>query len=258
MNRGKYINLLSSEQAQFFPGYEFYSQSKKKTALLLLHGFSSSPAVYRNFFAHLKQYDAIVAPRLPGHATTLDDFATTDASSWLTCAETWLNKLTAIYERVDVLGLSLGGVLACHLSQHFNLNHLFLLAPALDLHFSPKLLRVIPILQKLGFSHIRAKAGDLHEEAHCEIAYRLLPLPVIHQILNFINHFSFELPQCATDLFLGKYDSVVNVSLVEQRFAGAAHVKCHWLNHSAHVLPLDGDSSYILQTIKRATATPHC
>lgn len=251
MRRGKQLATLGSQESTLLSGFSQRTHHKKR-ALLLLHGFSSSPAVFRLLFPYLTQYDAVIAPALPGHGESLTAFSKTKASDWLTAVEQQCGELCQEYTAVDVLGLSLGGLLACHLSHRFSLNHLYLLAPALDLHLSLRLvLPVVSFFQCLGFSRIRAHAGSLYEDKNCEIAYRQLPLSTIKEVLYLIKEFQFSLPQCPTDVFLGKHDDVVQSDRVATRFPPSDHIKIHWLANSAHVLPLDGDIDRIIECLQK-------
>ena len=254
MRRGKQLALLGLKDLELLGGFSHRGGSKDK-ALLLLHGFSSTPAVYRLLLPYLTQYDTIIAPTLPGHGTQLDDFSQVKASNWLNAVEQECDKLCREYTTIDVLGLSLGGLLACHLSHRFTLNHLYLLAPALDLQFNVSAAITLAfVLQSLGFCRLRANAGDLHTNHSCEIAYRQLPLSTIIEVLRLIKHFQFVLPTCPTDVFLGEYDKVVNSKKVAARFtlSEPEHIKIHWLKNSAHVLPLDGDIEMIVDCMRNS------
>lgn len=247
--QGKPIKTISAEENQFVAGYAHHHAGKKK-ALLMLHGFSSTPAVFRNLLPHLSHYNAIIAPTLPGHGKTPHHFSSIKANEWLSYVENEFKQLSTEYETVDVLGLSLGGLLAGYLSQKFTINHLYLLAPAFDLKRSiPILLPFVSFLNKLGFCYIRAKAGNIFTKQYCEIAYRQLPLTAIIEILTLIQSYPWVTPTCPTDLFLGVYDNVIDSKKVEARFKSAPNVHIHWLKHSAHVLPLDGDVDVILKCI---------
>ena len=251
MRRGKQLATISPQESKLLMGFNQHNQNNKK-ALLLLHGFSSSPAVFRMLFPYLTKYDAIIAPTLPGHGKNLTAFSKATASDWLTAVEQQCALLCQEYTAVDVLGLSLGGLLACHLSHRFSLNHLYLLAPALDLHLSlPIVLPLVSFLQSLGFMRVRANAGNIYEDKHCEIAYRQLPLSSVKEVLNLIKQFQFSKPKCPTDVFLGKHDVVVNSERVATRFQPADHIKIHWLANSAHVLPLDGDIGHIIGCLQK-------
>lgn len=251
MWRGKQRDALTSQQAHLLEPV-CIRREKNDHALLLLHGFSSSPAVYRHLIPMLPAYDAIVCPALPGHADSIAAFTTVKASEWVSAAEQACGMLIKEYKHVDVLGLSLGGALACHLSQQCTLHHLYLLAPALVLQLNiPLALKFARLLQKLGFKYVRNRAGNLFSQLYNELAYRRLPIATVVEILTLIQNFHFVVPSCPTDLFLGVYDKVVNVGAVEKRFAGAATTTTHWLTNSAHVLPLDGDINIIASCMQQ-------
>ncbi|CEK12084.1 alpha/beta hydrolase [Legionella hackeliae] len=250
MRRGIQLFALDKKDEAILAPIEHRS-GQRKSGLLLLHGFTSTPAVFREMLPSLSFYDAVICPVLPGHAEDLNAFANVKAEAWLKAAEQSCQLLVNEFEQVDVLGLSLGGVLACHLSNQFNLHHLYLLAPALDLRLPiEKVLRLAKFLTRLGFREVRGLSGDLYTDQHCEIAYRKLPLTAIIEIFNLIKQFSFNLPNCPTDVFLGCHDKVVSSWQVAARFANKDNVNIHWLSNSAHVIPLDGDIENIIACMK--------
>lgn len=252
MRHGLQLKTLTPQDASLLAPIEQRSNNNQH-ALLLIHGFSSSPAVYRYLLPVLSQYyDALFCPVLRGHADSIEAFAKVKAKDWLEQIEQIYKILLNEFSQIDVLGLSLGGLLACHLSLRFNLPQLYLLAPALDLHLTLKSTIIIAkILNWLGFRRIRAAAGNLYTSENCEIAYRQLPLTAIIEILMLVQEFQFISPTCPTDLFLGCHDEVVSSSRIAERFMNNPQVKIHWLANSAHVLPLDGDIHSILGCIKK-------
>ncbi|KTC76967.1 alpha/beta hydrolase [Legionella brunensis] len=224
---------------------------KKRRALLLIHGFTSTPAVFRAMLPSFSFYDAVICPVLPGHAENLQAFANVKGEAWVTAVEQSCELLINEFEQLDVLGLSLGGILACHLSNCFPLHHLYLLAPALDLKLPlEKTLKLAKILNWLGFQEVRGLSGNLYTNQHCEIAYRKLPLSSIIEVFNLIRQFPFTPPNCPTDVFLGCHDKVVDSWRVAARFANQDNVTIHWLSNSAHVIPLDGDIDSVIACVK--------
>lgn len=249
MRQGKQLAELTAKDIPLLKPLNQHG-TKKKRALLVLHGFSSSPAVYRFLIPKIKHYDAIVCPVLPGHADSILAFSQIKAQDWLDKTQELCAELTRNYQQVDVLGLSLGGLLACELSKKFPLNHLFLLAPALKLHLNIRsMLKTAKLFKCLGFVHLRNAAGNLLSQEHAEITYRTLPLATIIELLQLVHNHSWIAPTCPTDLFLGAQDAVVNSTQVEQLFQSLANVQIHWLNDSAHVLPLDNDLEQIIHCI---------
>ena len=254
MTGGKFVKRFSSEDVPLLAPVDIRGKGNAR-ALLLLHGFSSSPAVFRAMHPAITGYDAVVCPVLPGHADSIATFAKSTSIEWLAAATDACEGLIDNYQTVDVLGFSLGGLLACHLSQRYALNRLYLLAPSLSLHINvPVALCAARVLQGLGLRRLRNRAGNLYTHRYPELAYRQQPLTTIIQILTLINDFSFLPPHCPTDLFLGRFDAVVDSKQVAERFKNLPHVTTHWLEHSAHVLPLDGDMEAIVACVN---ASPH-
>ena len=246
---GKHLKTLPPQHADLLAPIDIRRPGKDR-ALLLLHGFSSTPAVFRELLSAFTHYHAVVCPVLPGHADSIASFAKVQASEWLTAAEEACASLIQNYQKVDVMGLSMGGVLACHLSARFTLNHLYLLAPALNLQINIKPIMLLArILYFLGFKSIRNLAGNLRSKQFSELTYRQLPVHAVIEILTLIDEFQFVPPNCPTDLFVGEFDEVVDSKKVALRFAQLPNVNIHWLTKSAHVLPLDGDRDRIIDCV---------
>ena len=223
---------------------------KHGRALLLLHGFSSSPAVYRAMIPALKNYDALVCPALPGHAENLAAFTSVSYGEWVTAAETACEALVEQYETVEVIGLSLGGLLAYHLANKYPVKHLYLLAPAFKLTFNLKLaLTLARVLHACGLKQIKNRAGNLYTKTHDELAYRKLPVRTIIELFTLIEQRELSHPSCPIDLFLGRHDEVVDSAFVAGQFKSNPNCSTHWLENSAHALPLDGDIEDIVACI---------
>lgn len=251
MHRGEQLDYPSAADESLLRAVQIQRPGKQR-ALLMLHGFSSSPAVYRRLIPLLPDYQAIVCPILPGHADSIAAFGQAQASDWLKTAEMHCQQLMLSYQQVDVLGLSLGGLLASQLAQKYSLNHLFLLAPALRLHAPPKqTLKALDWLTWLGFIELRNKAGNLLDPAARELSYRRVPLSAFITVLEMLRDYDWQAPACPTDVFLGLHDEVVDSQAVDQLLRGHSGIEIHWLTESAHVLPLDNEFQLIADCIQQ-------
>lgn len=249
--RGRHLALLQDNDTKLLQPVDIRSNKKEK-ALLMLHGFSSSPAVYRTLIPGIRAYDAIVCPLLPGHGDSIACFSKTQASEWIEKAVLSCEALTAQYETVDVLGLSLGGLLALTVAQLIPVHHLYLLAPAVRLKLNSRLmLGLANVLYFLGFQDIRNAAGNLLSTQYAELSYKKLPLKIIIEILQLIQGYQWIAPTCGVDLFLGAQDLVVDSEAVAALFQDLPNTNIHWLKNSAHVLPLDNDCAEILACLNQ-------
>lgn len=251
MCRGKQLQTLNKEDFSLLHPINQRS-TKTDRALLLFHGFASSPAVYRYLIPQLKNYDAVVCPALPGHAQSIAAFAQATKNDWVRHAHQECDSLFKVYQKVDVLGLSLGALLACKLSMNYSFNHLFLLAPALKLQMNmSRNLKLLSLLKSLGFCELRGMAGNLVSNQHTELSYRRIPISALIELFTLIQEHQWVAPNCPTDLFLGVQDTVVASKEVEQMFANAPNTTIHWLKNSAHVLPLDNDLDHIVHCVNQ-------
>lgn len=154
-------------------------------ALLCIHGLLSSNIDYSYINQFLKyKYDFISTPNIPGHGTNLNNFNVNNTLSFILFE---YDKLNQIYDEIHVIGYSLGGVLACYLSQYRNIHKLILLAPAFDYinfkAYKPKLLKKGNIKLKNTFEIKKIKYfyhfSKIVNTVEPQIQYILCPVCII-------------------------------------------------------------------------------
>jgi carboxylesterase len=253
MRYGRVITTVDLEKTRYLQGVNIknaINPDSKRKAIMLIHGFSSTPTVFRHLIPYLSGYDKIIAPVLPGHASSIAEFADIKACDWLTeMTRIYLDLMSSHeYAEVHLLGLSLGGLLAQQLAQITAPKKLILLAPAFDLIFPINgLIKLAEAFKAIGVQTIKNRAGNIKARDQYEIAYKRLPVNTILEILNFIKIQQISPIDCSTNLFLGKFDSIVASKKVERRYKNFPNTQVFWLNNSAHVLPLDNDREFLGQ-----------
>lgn len=86
------------------------------TAALLIHGFGGVPFEMQPLAEALRRQGCEVAvPLLPGHGTTIEDWARTSFADLTRAVEEEYDSLERAHGRVMVCGLSMGGTLTLHL-----------------------------------------------------------------------------------------------------------------------------------------------
>ncbi len=134
------VNPFGRER--FFPG--------GREAVLIIHGFTGRTSEMVYLATELNNHGYTVSvPRLPGHGTNGRDFLQSDGEQWLRHVTDVFLQLRTDYERVYVVGLSMGGVLAALLASRFEPDAVALCAPALlvqkwNLWLAPFIGRVLP------------------------------------------------------------------------------------------------------------------
>lgn len=102
---------------------EFFHKGTKDEAVLVLHGFTATPAQMRPLCEALASEGYTVrAILLPGHGETLAAMERTGWRDWLGAAQKALEEMLARHARVDVAGLSMGGLLALDLAARYPVN----------------------------------------------------------------------------------------------------------------------------------------
>ncbi|MDE7263859.1 MAG: alpha/beta fold hydrolase [Anaeroplasmataceae bacterium] len=97
-------------------------------ALICLHGLLSTRADFTAITIKLKRrYDKIVCYDLPGHGTNALKYNTKNVKKFVVDI---YDSLASQYEIIDVIGYSMGGVMACYLQSVRKVHRLVLLAPS--------------------------------------------------------------------------------------------------------------------------------
>jgi carboxylesterase len=95
------------------PGAEPFLFRRGRTGCLLLHGFTAAPQEVLRLGAHLANHGyTALGPRLAGHGTALGDLARTRWPDWLASAQDGYDLLRGACDRIVLLGVSMGGLLA--------------------------------------------------------------------------------------------------------------------------------------------------
>ena len=90
----------------------FRLEGSNGEAAVLIHGYTGTPAHFRPLAKELNAAGfTVVAPRLAGHGTSMEDMATTTARDWLESAQQAVATVSD-HERVHLAGLSMGGLIA--------------------------------------------------------------------------------------------------------------------------------------------------
>lgn len=100
----------------------FQHDTQSNRAVLLIHGFTSAPTemIPLGNYLHEKGY-AVSCPLLKGHGTHVEDLEKTTWKDWVGSAESALKELKERYEKVYIVGFSMGGCIALYLSMKYDI-----------------------------------------------------------------------------------------------------------------------------------------
>lgn len=154
-----------------------YAAHGSEVGVLLIHGFEGSPFTMRDLgkFLHQRGYH-VVAPLLPGHGTSVENFIKTRYDHWYAKVETIYQQYRTQFKYFFVIGLSMGGNLTLRLAQTFHDYHrptgiVVLSAPVFfNGFFNGKLIMydwrlMLSGVMKIFIPFLKKEAPVVHEEA---------------------------------------------------------------------------------------------
>jgi len=221
------------------------------TGVLVLHGFTGSPASMRPWGEFLAEQGFTVrGPLLPGHGTRWQDANATTQEQWVQAVVTAFDELSAECERVFVAGLSMGGTLAIRLAQlragqvaGLILVNPSLLTQRLDAKLLPLLARLTPSWAPI--------ANDIKKPGVTELAYPKLPTRAMMQLRQLwgVTRANLSLVTAPLLVFRSVEDHVVEPASVQVLLAGVRSTEKTevLLEDSYHVATLDNDAPRIFR-----------
>jgi carboxylesterase len=167
-------------QSHVRPGAEAWSSpghgERGKTGILLVHGFTGSPASLRPLAEMLARRGfAVELLRLPGHGTQIREILPTRYDDWRAAVVAGGRALAARTERMVIVGLSLGGTLSLDVASSelspagvVSINAQILNRDGLAIRLGPLIERILPIVppRLAGLTPNDIAKPDTNEQAY--------------------------------------------------------------------------------------------
>jgi carboxylesterase len=220
-----------------------------RTGVLLLHGFTGSPASVTPWGRVLADQGWTVrVPRLPGHGTSWQDMNRTRWQDWYGEADRAFRQVRERCDRVVVMGLSMGGTLTLRLAEQHGaaIAGLVLVNPAVHSERPDRFL--LPVLQAVvpSFPGI---SNDIAKPGQDEVAYDRIPLKAAHSLTALWKVVKADIARVDQPLLLFRsaQDHVVEPSNAAwvQAHVSSTDVEDVLLPNSFHVATLDHDADVI-------------
>lgn len=231
------------------PHAEPFETDGDSTGVLLVHGFTGSPASMRPWAEHLAAEGFTVrVPRLPGHGTTWQHMNHTLWPDWYGEVAATLGILTAKCEEVFVAGLSMGGCLALRLAEERpdDVAGLVLVNPSIAA--SSRRLRAVPVVKHVVGS-LKGIGNDIKKAGVEDLGYGRTPLRALDSLRAMWRVTREDLPKVTAPLLLfrSSEDHVVEAlsSHIITQQVSSRDVTERILENSYHVATLDNDAERI-------------
>jgi carboxylesterase len=231
----------------------FLFEGTNGEGVLLVHGFSGTPAHFRMMGAVLNELGYTVhAPLLAGHGTSLEDMERANREDWRTSAVEGFETVAATCSRVHAVGLSMGGLLSLGLAADGRVASVTTIDTPIkvkDRRFS--LVHVAKHFKRFMMWSDPEPVPE-GEAATYFIQYEGFPLRSASELMHLMAETRRRLGQVEvrTLVIQSKADETVQLVSVDIIVGGVAgDSKVVWLEHSRHNALLDTERSVMNEAV---------
>ncbi len=212
---------INSQQTQTADANWFFLKSTRKlaSAVLLIHGFLSSPAEVKSLGERLHAAGHhVLGVRLEGHGTSPWDLRSRNWHDWAASVESGFDIIRAFSESVHIVGFSTGGLLALnYASDHPNIIIKSVTSVCAPVHFKNRNMVFVPLVHHANRLVSWVSSEGLmpftpNEPENPEINYQHIPVRALYQLQQFIDHLTEDKLTINADvhLYQGDHDPVVD------------------------------------------------
>ena len=238
-------------EIRFIAGAEPFLYKGGSRGVLLIHGFTGSPAEMRFLGERLhKQGFTVLAIRLPGHGTQVQDMEPTNWHHWYGAVVDGRTLLSALCEEINVVGLSMGGLLALKLAADHPVNSVTALST--PVYLANRKITLLP-LYRLFCKYVQKKQRDYDIEPKLFIGYNSTPLSSLASLLDLIHLVRRDVCQvkCPTLLVQSRREHTVRPesASVLYELLSTSRKELFWLEKSGHIVTLDIERELVFAKI---------
>ncbi len=228
---------------------EPYLLSGGAQGVLLIHGFTGSPAEMRTMADYLHERGfTVLAVRLPGHGTSVEDLNTMVWQQWYRSAVDAYSLLKDMCAEVFVVGLSMGSLLALRLAAKFPLAKVVVLSTPINIY--DKRLPLLPVYRL--FKHYVPKKRRGHEFEGI-YTYDSYPLAALSSFLELINDLKGRLSKVRQPVLIiqSRVEKTVRPDSANYIYDNvASSVKeLFWLENSGHMVVLGVERELVFEKV---------
>lgn len=219
--------------------------------VLLLHGFTGSPAEMRLLGDHLhRQGFSVLGVRLPGHGTDVHDMEPTRWKHWYGAAFDGYKLLSELCNEIHVIGLSMGGLLALKLAAEYPVESATALST--PIYIANRKIALLPFY-RLFRRYVDKKKRDYDIAPNLFVGYNSTPLSCLSSLLELIDLVRLDIQKitCPVLLMQSRREHTVrpeSASFLYEQLQ-TPFKELFWLEKSGHVVTLDIERELVFKKI---------
>jgi len=225
-----------------------------KRGVLLLHGFTGTPAEMRLLGEHLHRYGfTVLAPRLAGHGSNVKLLEHCLWPDWFQSAADGYWLLQDLCEHVSVAGLSMGGILALLLAAHYDIEAAVTMSA--PIHIQTHGIELLPPKKECFGKFVpKGRRHFFGEAERYSIAYKATPAAAVHELLGVIQAACGAMMNLKQRLLIvqSKNDHTVrpdSADFLYEHAVNALYREKFMLQTSGHIVTLDEEREKVFMKI---------
>ena len=235
---------------RYLEGGEPFSMGEGGPGVLALHGFTGSPFEVRALSELLYAHGfGIHAPALAGHATDVSDLEGTTVEDYLAEAERAYDEASERFERVYVVGLSMGGTLGLHIATRKPVAGLVTISTPVFLY--PIVNASVPVIEQ-WIPDLRAPANFAAWQGNV-VGYKSTSIGAVRVLVDVLDRVRGRLEDIRAPLLVlhSARDYTVPVSSAKtiHETAASSVKRLQVLEEGSHLLTVEPNLSLIGSTV---------
>lgn len=231
---------------------------KKPVGVLLLHGFTGLPETVDGLVPHLEK--AGIPYRLPclrGHWTKPEDMLGVTATDWVVDAKQSLDELLQECDKVVVVALSMGGLVALQLAMDRPQDLAGVVTVAAALRYLDPLVAITPILAAL-FKFWPMPIPKVETAYGAPKNYASFPTKTFASMLAFSKGIEASLEKVAVPIRIlhSRVDKVItpkSAQIIHDRVS-SSEKELIWFERSGHEMMMDWEKERVFELIMEFVA----
>lgn len=232
---------------------EFFLEGGSDKAVLLVHGYTGTPAEMRLLGEYLQSRGYTVwGVRLPGHGTDVEELKKTTAVDWYAAVEKALQELQQRFGRVMAAGLSMGGLLCLKLAQEHHIDKVALLSTPI---FVPD--RRLPFLNILKYliPYLPKNKKNYREADKYDLSYDKMPTKPLTSLFRMLRQCKLSLARVKTPVLILQSTAERTIEPRSAQYIydhlRNAEKRLVWFHNSGHILTLDAERDEVFEQVER-------
>lgn len=247
--------IIPTAEPFFLPG----EGARARTGCLLIHGFTGTPKEMRWMGEYLAgQGFSALGVRLSGHATQPEDMIRSRYQDWTASVEDGYNLLGGVTDRIFLVGLSMGGILALLMATRLKVAGVFTMSTPCRLPDDPRLRHIKQISRSIKFmpkNNEAPDAGWFDKQAFAEHkSYPMNPVRSIAELNMLMAEMRKALPKVDVPVFLvhSRNDNYVIKDSMQwiHDHLGTLDKQMLWVESSGHVIPREPAREQVFKAAK--------